>query len=76
MLSLNIAECELFHNSGNPLQVFNKKNIPLDPSISYYHKRIFKVFYLLIKVLNKENIEICFLQEFLQPNLLNGDEMF
>jgi Leucine-rich repeat (LRR) protein len=62
LLSLNIGHCNLFHGGSHPTDEL----IPLDPNISYYFKRVFKIFYLLIKVFNKENIEICFLQEFLQ----------
>ena len=72
LLSLNIAECDLFYSTVDKPQQFNSKLIPFDSSIEYYYKRIFKVFYLLIKVLDKENIEICFLQEFLQPNNFDG----
>jgi Leucine-rich repeat (LRR) protein len=66
LLSLNICHCNLYHTNSRPMGEI----IPLDPNISYYFKRVFKIFYLLIKVLNKENIEICFLQEFLQSKEL------
>jgi hypothetical protein len=60
IISLNISEYQE-KKRGTP-------TMPLDNNIHNYKNRLFNIFYLLIKVLKKENIEFCMLQELFKTN--------